>query len=721
MSNAVQDPTVLIIDDDALVRLSVGETLREAGCVVVEAASAEEGLECFDLEIPDLVLLDIMLPGMSGYEACVRLRAHPGGRDIPIIVMTGLDDRKSIREAYDSGATDFITKPVVSDLLPYRVRYALRASRALQDAVRSEALLASSQRIANMGSWEWVQASGSLECSEEWHKIHGGKSGSACEGVSVLRARIHPSDVDKVNEAMDLTFSDGIPYRIDFRIVRPDGSIRRLFEQTEIERDSKGAVVAVRGISQDITQQIEADHRIRRLAYFDQLTGLANRSLFREMMQRWLPYASRRGLGCAVLFIGLDRFKLINETYGPRVGDEALRVVSERLRECVRADDIASVSSEEGFEELVARLSGDEFTVLLVDIAEPDQASRVAARIMGSISEPIAVEEGYELLVSASIGIAMVPHDGDDADVLLRNAETAMHAAKESGRGQIRFYNQAMSKVVSKRLSIETELRRALENGDLRVYFQSKVDARTSALVGAEALLRWQHPVRGLVSPADFIPVAEDSGLIVPITDWIIRAVCKELAGWRRQGYSVVPISINLAAVSLEKEGLVDSIKQALAESGVAPHEIEFEVTESTLMRDMARANQLLNELKGMGLKISIDDFGTGYSSLTYLKRFPVDVLKIDRSFVMDITTDVNDAAITSAIIAMGGSLNLQLIAEGVETLAQLDFLLERGCYLMQGFLFAKPVPNDAFAVLLRSGIILPTESRRSGPIITET
>jgi len=710
---------ILVIDDDAAVRLMATAALEDAGYAVVDAGSAEEGLALFEAAPTDLVLLDVVLPGINGYAACARLRALPAGRDVPVIVMTGLDDRSSILEAYESGATDFITKPIVWDLLPFRARYALRSSGALQDTRRSGALLARSQQLAQMGSWEWDCASGRVECSAEMHRIHGTTATARGEaGMATLLAGVHGDDLGQLQQMLAFAQTEGQPYELELRVVRPDGGTRRVFEQTDVERDSAGHVVAVRGIRRDITQQVEAERRIRTLAYFDTLTGLANRSLFNEMAAQWLPYAERRQLRCAVIYIDIDRFKLINETLGPRIGDDVLKLIGERLRDCVRASDLkaslrsgdadasaghgpSAERSDQG--DLLARLGGDEFTLLLVDMAEPEAAAAVARRIMRTLAEPLRVA-GQDLTLTASIGIACTPDDGMELDALLRNASTAMHAAKAAGRNEVRFYLESMSTDIQRRLTLENDLRRALEQGELSVHYQAKVDARTSAIVGAEALLRWRHPQRGNISPVEFIPVAEESGLIVPITDWVIHSVCRQLAAWRAGGTKVVPVSVNLDGKSMQNERLMDTIHAAMAVHGIGPAELEFEVTESGLMRDLDRASEVLTALKALGLTLSIDDFGTGYSSLTYLKRFPVDVLKIDRSFVTDLMTDANDAALTAAIIAMGLSLNLALVAEGVETWAQADFLTRRGCHLVQGYLFARPLPCDEFAELLHHG-----------------
>ena len=704
MSPPSQRQTVLIIDDDAIVRLMASEALSDAGYDVVEAPDAESGLEQFTRSGADLVLLDVILPGMNGFEACARLRANAAGVNVPIIVMTGLDDRGSIASAFDAGATDFITKPIVWDLLPYRVRYALRASDAFQETLRSRALLSRSQSLANMGSWAWRRADDSLVWSDEMHRIHGTTSGSLDTSAGAdLLAQVHPDDRAIVQGALAGAMDQGLAYSIEFRVVREDGAVRRLLEQTHVERHADDAVIAVHGIRRDITEQTDANERIRNLAFFDPLTGLANRSLFRTMVQQQLAHGARQGTRCAVLIVDVDRFKLINETIGPQAGDEVLKAVGHRLRDCLRAADLKGSTRVPAGEESIARLGGDEFTILLGDIVDVHQVNLVAQRIVRALSDPIVVGD-HELVLSASIGISVAPDDGDDTDALLRNASTAMHAAKQDLQHRIRCYDNAMSVAIGHRVMIETELRRAIQQNELRIYYQAKVDVRSSRVIGAEALLRWVHPVRGLTGPLEFIPIAEESGLIVPITQWVIGEVCRQLTAWRAEGRRAVPVSINLDASSLQSQVLVKSVAAALAGNGLDPSSIEFEVTESNLMRDIDQASRTLHALQDIGVKLSIDDFGTGYSSLTYLKRFPIDVLKIDRSFVKDLLKDKNGAALTAAIIAMGHSLDLELVAEGVETWEQVDFLAERRCFFVQGFLFARPLPAAEFAALVQSG-----------------
>ncbi len=696
---------VLVIDDDAIVRLMASEALRDAGYHVLEASDAESGWEQFNSSGADLLLLGVIMPGMSGFEACVRFRTHAAGANLPIIMMTGLDDRKSIDSAFDAGATDFITKPLIWDLLPYRVGYALRASDALQESLRSRALLSRSQSLANMGSWEWRRAGDSLAWSDEMHRIHGTKPEPFERPArAALLEHVHADDQMQVEQALAGAMDRGLAYSLEFRVVRTDGSVCRLLEQTHVARHADEPVIAVHGIRRDITEQSAANERIRTLAFFDPLTGLANRALFRNMVEQRQAHGARSGTRYAVLIADIDRFKLINETIGPDAGDEVLKAVGNRLRDCLRAADLKGSTRDKPAEETIARLGGDEFTVLLGDLVDAQQASLVAQRIVRALGDPIVVGV-HELIVSASIGISVTPDDGYDTDALLRNASTAMHAAKQDLLHRVRFYSSAMSAAISHKVTIESELRWAIHQHELRIYYQAKVDVRSSRVIGAEALLRWMHPVRGLTGPMEFIPIAEECGLIVLITQWVMQEVCRQLAVWRAEGRRDLPVSINLDATSLQSPVLVKSVAAALEENRLPPSSVEFEVTESSLMSDVTQASRTLQALRDIGVKLSIDDFGTGYSSLTYLKRFPVDVLKIDRSFIKDLLTDHNDAALTTAIIAMGHSLNLELIAEGVETWEQVDFLVERQCFLVQGFLFAKPLPAAEFALLVESGL----------------
>jgi diguanylate cyclase (GGDEF)-like protein/PAS domain S-box-containing protein len=434
-----------------------------------------------------------------------------------------------------------------------------------------------------------------------------------------------------------------------------------------------------------------AEDRLTYLAQFDTLTGLPNRSLFLDRFAQTLTQAARSNWLVGVLFIDLDRFKVVNDTLGHGIGDQLLAQVAQRLADCVRTADT------------VGRLGGDEFAFVLSDLARADDAGFVAEKVVAQLARPFDLD-GQEVYVSASIGVAIYPDDGADPDLLLRNADTAMYRAKESGRAGYQFYLPQMNERAAERLKIESRLRGALERGEFVLHYQPKVGLDSGEISGFEALLRWQHPERGLVPPLDFIPILEDTGLIVPVGEWVVRSVCLQLRQWQREGVPLRPVAVNLSARQFQQADLDVVIARIVSQSGIDPGLLEFELTESMLMNDPEAAVRTLQRMKTWGVRLSVDDFGTGYSSLAYLKRFPLDALKIDRAFIRDITTDPDDAAITLAIIGLAHSMKLTVIAEGVETEAQLAYLRARGCDEMQGYYFARPLPAAECARALAEG-----------------
>jgi diguanylate cyclase (GGDEF)-like protein len=435
------------------------------------------------------------------------------------------------------------------------------------------------------------------------------------------------------------------------------------------------------------------------MAYYDSLTGLPNRHLFREQLNNALEISRRSNQTFALMFLDLDNFKRINDTYGHGAGDALLKSVAARLISTLRSshrDDSPGASTREV---VIGRFGGDEFNLMLMGIG-PQVAGVVAKRILASFSSPFALE-GQEIIIGASIGISICPSDGNDADTLLKNADAAMFHAKEVGKSGFRFYSQSMNELSLKKLALENDLHKALNKEEFRVFYQPKVHCRTEAVVGAEALTRWQHPSRGLVLPDEFIQVAEETGLICPIGEWVLRSVCRQLIAWKQAGIPAVPISVNLSTVQFRQQNLLQLISEILRETAVDPAYLQFEITESMIMQNEEEADALLRDLRALGCKISIDDFGTGYSSLSRLKRFSLDALKIDRSFVKDLATSRDDRAITKAIIAMAHSLELKVIAEGVETQEQFQFLRSLDCDEIQGCLFSKPLPEEDFIALL--------------------
>ena len=437
-------------------------------------------------------------------------------------------------------------------------------------------------------------------------------------------------------------------------------------------------------------QRKVAEDRLRYIATHDSLTDLPNRSLFNERLRHALHQGTRYNRGIAVMFIDIDRFKVVNDSLGHSAGDRLLQDCAKRLTECLRESDT------------VARLGGDEFVVMVENFTAPKDAIAVAQKVLTGLAKPFFVD-GQEFLMSASIGISIFPGDGEDAETLLKNADIAMYRAKDQGRNNYQFYSAQMNKHTFERLAMESSLRRAIDRNEFLLHYQPKLDLRTGAIAGVEALVRWQHPEWGMVSPAQFIPLAEETGLIVQIGEWVLKTACEQNKRWRDQGIPPMRVAVNLSARQFTQKTLLSDVARIIAQSGLNPDCLELEITESLVMHNPEGAAETLHKLKDMGISLSIDDFGTGYSSLAYLKRFPIDCVKIDRSFIKDIPTEADDMAITNGIIALGHSLRLKVIAEGVETKEQQDFLRSNGCDEMQGFLFSKPLPAEQVTALLKS------------------
>ncbi|SPE34561.1 putative Diguanylate cyclase [Burkholderiales bacterium] len=479
-------------------------------------------------------------------------------------------------------------------------------------------------------------------------------------------------------------FRDVIMYR-----TLPDGVRRYISVSGEPILDGGKAFLGYRGVGRDVTERKLAENRIQYLAMHDSLTGLPNRVAFSELLHLAIQSAQRRKRRLAVLFIDVDRFKLINDTLGHDAGDELLKSMAHNLKDCLRSSDV------------VARLGGDEFVVLLPEVAEPAEVTTVARKILSETTKPISVS-GKEYRVTASIGISVYPLDSDDEQSLMKHADIAMYQAKDEGKNNFQFYSKDIKSHSSERLAMESHLRLALERSEFHIHYQAKNDLRTGTITGVEALLRWQSPELGAVTPSQFIPLAEETGLILPIGKWVLETACAQNMIWQRQGLPPVCMAVNLSPRQFADECLLGDIACALRETGMPPELLELEITESMVILNPERAMRLLTAIKDMGVRLAIDDFGTGYSSLAQLKRFPIDTLKIDRSFIRDLPADMEDKAITEAIIAMGRKLNLIVVAEGVETQEQESLLRELACDQMQGYLFSRPIAADRFAELLR-------------------
>ncbi len=563
-SDQPQTPVILIADDDPSIRLLLRHAMEKEGFSVVEVVNGIEAIQAVEKHQPSLVLMDAVMPEMDGFTATSTLLEINEYRDLPVLIITSLDDDQSVARAFQSGAVDYISKPVNWSVLKHRVRRILHAS--------------------------------------------------------------------------------------------------------------------------------ETDRQIRHLAYHDTLTGLPNRLLFMDRLDQAITRAIRSRNLFALMYIDIDHFKVINESMGHDIGDDLLLKITDRLQDCIRQSDT------------IGRLGGDEFAIILENLQVPEDVTLVARHVLSGLSQSVTISD-LDVNISASIGISVYPDDGVTLGQLLKHADTAMYKAKEQGRNTFQFYTQEMSELAMRRLELENSLRNAIEKNELMLYYQPKYNLASSRCWGMEALVRWDHPEKGLILPDEFIPLAEETGLIVQLDQWVIRNACEQLSRWKQQGYAASNLSINVSARHFQEQTLTQLVQQVLEDTGLNATEIEIELTESTLVNNHANARAVLNNLHNMGLRIALDDFGTGYASMAYLKDFPIDTVKIDRSFVWGIPEDKENMAIVKAIVGLADSLDLALIAEGIETKEQVSFLNSIGCSHGQGYYWSKPVSALHFEQeLLKSG-----------------
>jgi diguanylate cyclase (GGDEF)-like protein/PAS domain S-box-containing protein len=841
---------VFVVDDDLTVQLMAREAFEQIGFTVAEALSGEEALSAFERFRPNIVLLDVFMPGVDGFEVCAAIRNMPDGKHLPILMVTGADDVDSINRAYEVGATDFITKPINWLILKERVRYMLRASQALEQLHKSEARLAKAQRIAHLGSWELNVEKNEFDYSEEVARIYGLRSLGAKVGYEEFLNATHPDDRDSVAKLINQAISKGKSFELDHRIILIDKTERIVFQRVEVILDGAAKVAQVVGTVQNITERkqtelfeidrnrvlemivnnealpdimtqiahmverqrpdglcslslvhgdrlyvkaapglpslliqaldgqeigtgagccssaayfghtvtaseiatsphweknrdlalshdlractsipifsgkgqifgtvalyhrtsyrpVEADlklletvsklgavaieqtHLTEQLAHqarHDALTGLPNRRFIADHLEREFARALRHGDKIALLYIDLDRFKQVNDSLGHQIGDFLLEKVAKRLRVCTRESDI------------LARMGGDEFMLVLNGINDRENASKAASRVLNLLEAPFEVED-HDLHIGASIGISVYPNDGQDLATIQKNADIAMYHAKNRGGNQFHYFTPKMKEIVIERLELENELRKALERKDFELYYQPQYDLTTGSLVGVEALLRWQHSELGSVPPSKFIPIAEQSGLIIPIGKWVLQEACRQNAAWQRAGYGSFKVAVNISAVQFLQADFVDLVMDTLKQSNLAPQWLQLEVTETTMMKDIETTTKLLAELQTLGVSIAMDDFGTGYASMAQLQRLPVDCLKIDGIFIHEIEGSEESAqrsrAMIKTFVSLAQNLGLKIIAECVETWRQHEFLHRIGCEFGQGFLYKEPVSGE--------------------------
>ncbi|MDP1900662.1 MAG: EAL domain-containing protein [Rubrivivax sp.] len=695
-------PEVLLVDDDEVNLLLTSLALRERGFHITETSSGEQALALLRDWTPDLVVLDALMPGLDGFETCRRLRGLTGYENVPVLMLTGLEDDASITRAYQAGATDFFVKSTHWGLLAGRLHYLLRSSRTRIELERSKSKLARAQDLARMGSFDWRRSGRELPgwlMSTEALRVFG-MGPNEHVGLRELLRMVPPDERRALLRLLHQALRHAAVVATDLPIVLLDGRQRIIHAEAEPEFNEHGQGVGYTGIVQDVTERRVAEDKIRQLANFDALTGLPNRRQLLQRAERALEHARRMHHQCALLLIDLDRFKIINDTLGHGAGDELLVEVGRRLRACVRHSDQVTEGALESVGarshrslEAVGRLGGDEFVALLPEVAVEGDAERVAQRVLDALREPIFVS-GQECFVTASVGVAIFPRDGSTVVDLLRNSDVAMYSAKAQGKNASAIYSPLLAGRGREKLELETALHKAIEREELVLHYQPKVDVRAARMVGVEALMRWQRDGR-LVPPREFIPLAEETGVIVPLSEWALREAARQARLWQQAFGYAESVAVNLPSRLFERSDLVEHIHQCVTAVGVAHRVIQLEITEDNLMKELQSVIPSLHRLNEIGVEISIDDFGTGYSSLAYLTTLPISELKIDRSFVRELGITPQSSAVVTAIIALARSLGLRVVAEGVETLRQMEVLHRLGCGVMQGFLFSRAVAPD--------------------------
>jgi diguanylate cyclase (GGDEF)-like protein/PAS domain S-box-containing protein len=635
------------------------------------------------------IFVDLFLPDGKGIDTFDRLFA--AAPDIPILILSALRDEETAKLAVQRGAQDYIVK---NRLDSYAVTKALR--NMIERAANSEALFEEKERaqvtLDSIGDAVIsTDADGRVTYVNAVAEALTGWSRQAAVGRPLAEV-FRVVNVDSREVAQDLL---GLAIRENRTVsltpncvlVRRDGSETHIEDSAAPIHDRRGTVSGAVIVFRDVTAARELSLKMSHLAQHDGLTDLPNRILLSDRLGQAIAMALRHRTKLAVLYVDIDRFKHVNDSAGHTAGDRLLQSVANRLLECVRSSDT------------VSRLGGDEFAILLCDVASAKDAAGAAEKILLALGRPHRVEE-LELHVSASIGIAVYPEDGTTGEALLRDADAAMYRAKDCGRNNYQFFKTEMNRYTLERHGLENDLHHALERREFVLHYQPKVNLLTGAMTGVEALLRWRHPKHRLIQPSRFISIAENSGLIVPIGKWVLQEACRQVKVWQAAGSAPVSIAVNVSPVELRAKGFVDGVQRILSETGLAARHLELEITETFLMQDTLRTVMVLDELKKMGVRLALDDFGTGYSSLSFLKRFPIDTLKIDHSFVRDLASDTDDAGIVSAVVDMGRNLNMRVVAEGVETPEQYAFLKRHHCPEAQGFYFSKPVHPTTIARL---------------------
>jgi len=702
---SINDQKILIVDDDPVVLKSLKDLLAIRGYNPDAAIGGQEAICQLDQNAYDLVLLDLHMPYVNGHDVMDHINEKK--INTSVIIVSGETSFEAAKNACTQGAYDFLRKPYATDELIITINNALKEKRLQKQNKFMQKQLSESERlhryIVNTSPdiiYILDQDGHFTFINERIESLLGfSKEEIVGKHYSFL---VHQDDLEQAKYVFnERRIGTRAAKNVELRLkCKDDGNSRHFANRTlpielsamgmyEGNDKSKNSYTGTYGVARDVTERKIAEETINFQAYHDLLTKLPNRALLRDRLSLAISQAKRDEESLAVMFLDLDRFKNINDSLGHMIGDELLQQVSMRLKECIRAGDT------------LARFGGDEFTLMLPKLHNArDDASKLARKITNVLKQPFNID-GHELYVSASIGIALYPQDGTHMDTLIKHADVAMYHVKGLGKNGYQFYSNEMNVPYIEKLSLDTRIHQALDKNEFNLVYQPQINLKTGEIVGVEALLRWDHPEHGPISPAEFIPFAEESGLIVDIGHWVLKSACAELSRWRTAGLPDIRMSINISARQLAEDNIVRDIDKVLKDYDIPGTCLELEITENAIMDDMDSVIRKLKELSAMDITIAIDDFGTGYSSLSYLHKLPIHTLKIDRTFLKESRINKGDNTIINTIVAMAKGLNLNVIAEGVESQAQLDYLRGIECSEAQGFLFGKPLPPDVISQLL--------------------
>lgn len=672
---------ILIIASNDSTRQSATTTLGKLGYQIIEATNGRDGFTRFIENRPSLVLIDSQMPVMNGLVAAKAIRNFEGGSTVPILMLIPTEESIEIDQAFAAGATDFLTKPINWKLLTQRVKFALRTADNQELLRLNHSQLIFAQKIAKLGYWEWDAARNEISGSHSAFSHFGIPKQN---GISLEQffSNVLPKDKPIIQQSISEAHQGQSHIAVSVRVLKPDGNLNHIEFLAEVTYNENGQIHKIIGSAQDITRLHKVETLVHYQAQHDGLTDLPNRTTFSKMLTDFVAQRKTKTLS-AVLIFDIDRFKKVNTNLGQAQGDLLLLSLAQRLNRITRENDF------------VARLGSDEFAILIRQLKDLNELKLLVNRISRDLNAPFMLNNG-EQFISYSIGVSVFPEDANSAEALLTHANIARATAKSRGGNQFVFYHKDMNAQAQDLLSLENDLRRAVKRHQIEVYYQPQVDAKTLQPIGAEALVRWRHPKLGVISPVVFVPMAESTGLIIDIGRHVLQVAIQQAEIWHQMGFTQMRVGINLSGRQFSQSNLIEDVQSVISQSNLPARFIDLEITESLAMSDAETNINILNGLKTLGVSLSIDDFGTGYSSLAYLHKFPIDTIKIDRSFILNLDNQEGQA-IARTILAMAKSLNLEVVAEGIELDDQVDFFQDKHCDIFQGFKFGKPMPASEF------------------------